>query len=298
MRNQKKRLYLFSILIFIGGFLFVTIPSQSAEGIEKTKIDKILEKSAEYCEKLKSSSLDFTCVEEIAERIYYQQQFTWSHLRPTGFFHKNTYVYDYQLIRKENQITERRILIEENGKKKNEKDAQLKTTFFNHKYVILGPVGLLSKSSQQDHNYKIIGEEMLRKEKVIVIEATPKPHLIERPSHLFGKVWIKGDDFGIVKIEWNQVSMENFEKIVEKVKSLNAEPQITFVSEYDFEKNGIRFPSRHFIKESYIGSDVLAWSPSSPSGGSKKGTMRFKRLETTVTYEDYKFFTVETKMIR
>jgi len=78
-RNQKESLYLFSILMLIGSFLFVVIPSQSAEEIEKTKLNEILEKTAEYCEKLENSSLDFTCVEEIKERIYYQQGFTRFH---------------------------------------------------------------------------------------------------------------------------------------------------------------------------------------------------------------------------
>jgi hypothetical protein len=279
-RNQKKSLYLFSISIFIGCFLFVVIPSQSAEEIEKTKIDEILEKSAEYCEKLENSSLDFTCVEEIKERIYYQQQFTMSHFRPTSFFYQNSYVYDYQLIRKENKITERRVLIEENGKKKNEKDAELKTVFFDHKYVILGPVGLLSKNSQQDHDYKIIGEEMLKKEKVIVIEAIPKSNPVEISAHLFGKIWIKKDDFSILKIEWNQVSMGNFEKILEKAKSFNAEPQITFVSEYAFEKNGVRFPSKYYVLEEYI----------------RPSRAKLTASETTVIYKDYKFFTVETEV--
>jgi hypothetical protein len=278
--NQKNSLYLFSIIMLIGGFLFLATSNQSIEKIEKTKLDEILEKTAEYCEKLENSSLDFTCVEEIKEKIYYQQGFTRFHVRPTGFFHQNTYVYDYQLIRKENKIAERRVLVEENGKKKNEKDAELKTVFFDHKYVILGPVGLLSKNSQQDHDYKIFGEEMVKKEKAIVIEATPKPDLIERPGHLFGKIWVKEDDFSILKIEWNQVSMGNFEKILEKAKSFNAEPQITFVSEYAFEKNGIRFPSKYYVLEEYI----------------RPSRAKLTASETTVIYKNYKFFTVETEV--
>ena len=78
-RNQKKILYLFSILMLIGSFLFIVIPNQSADEIEKTRLDEILQKTAEYCEKLKNSSLDFTCAEEIKERIYYQQGFTRFH---------------------------------------------------------------------------------------------------------------------------------------------------------------------------------------------------------------------------
>jgi len=55
---------------------------------------------------------------------------------------------------------------------------------------------------------------------------------------------------------------------------------MTLVSEYKVEKNGIRFSSRYFIEEAYIG---------------KKGK-KFISSETTVIYRDYKFFTVETEI--
>jgi hypothetical protein len=51
-------------------------------------------------------------------------------------------------------------------------------------------------------------------------------------------------------------------------------------SEYAFEKNGIRFPSRYIVKGSYLG----------------KLGRRFQRSETDVTYDRYKFFTVETEV--
>jgi hypothetical protein len=50
------------------------------------------------------------------------------------------------------------------------------------------------------------------------------------------------------------------------------------VTEYGFEKNGIRFPSRDTSEEAYLKPD---------------GT-KFIRSRTSVVYRDYKFFTVET----
>ncbi|MDH4272090.1 MAG: hypothetical protein OEW18_08950, partial [Candidatus Aminicenantes bacterium] len=43
------------------------------------------------------------------------------------FYKENKYLYDYQLIRKDGDIQEKRILLEQNGKKRYHPDAKLKT---------------------------------------------------------------------------------------------------------------------------------------------------------------------------
>jgi len=55
---------------------------------------------------------------------------------------------------------------------------------------------------------------------------------------------------------------------------------IIFSSEYSFEKNGIRFPSKYTVKENYIHPIWLTITKS----------------VTNVTYSGYKFFTVETEV--
>jgi len=273
MRKQRT---LISVLILI--VFSAQIYSQRADLTKQAELEVILKKCAEYCKKLEHSSLYFVCTEEIIERIYYFLRPTSIGLRPTGLFRQNTFIYDYQLIRKDNKIIERRNLIEENGKKKDEKDASLKTEMFEHKYVVFGPIGLLSENWQRHHEYRILKEEKIRGEKAIVLEAVP--HSGQELKHLFGKAWVRKDDFSILKIEWHQRSMGNFERIEEFAKELDAEPHITLISEYTFEKNGIRFPSKYFVKEEY----------------SHPYRRNFRRSETTVTYRNYKFFTVETNV--
>jgi len=266
-------------IIYVMLVIFMVFSLTLVSAIEKngqTDLSLVLKKAAEYCKKLEHTSLYFVCMEEVKERIYYLNRPGRVGLRPTRFFTENKYLYDYQLIRKGSQITERRILLEENGKEKNEENAQLKMQMFDHKYVIFGPVGLLSERWQQEHDYKIIGEKKYKGEQVLIIEATPKSSI--DIDHLFGKVWIRKSDSSILKIEWNQTSMGNFDAIKEVAKELNAEPDITFISDYDFEEKGIRFPSKYFVREEYVHS----W----------RG--RFSRSEATVIYKDYKFFIVET----
>lgn len=256
-------------------------------------LENILKKCAEYCEKLAYSSLYFVCNEKVKEEIFGTPPVyvvgggttstviggrTYSTAVVGRLTRKNVCVYDYQLIRKNFEINEKRILIEENGKKKNEKNARLKTRIFAHSNLIFGPVGLLSEFWQEYYNYTIIKRDKFKKNKVIIIQAAPIPYM--KTSNLYGKIWIREDDFSIVKIEWEPKSIQNYELIEEFAKKLNAKPELEFLAEYNFEKNGIRFPSKCSITERYLRQ----------RGGS------YTRSKTTITYKDYKFFTVETEV--
>lgn len=251
---------------------------------EKLKI--ILAKCGEYCEKLANVSLDFVCNERITEELYQQVfvstvsggQSQVSFSAPgTRLAEKNIYVYDYQLIRKGKELSERRNLTEENGKRKEEKDAELKTLVFRHKNIIFGPIGVLSKHWQQYHDYRLLEDDALEGEKTYVIEAVPKRGY--KLGHLSGKIWVRKSDYSILKVEWSQQGIENYDKIEALAKSLKAEPRLALVSEYGFEKNGIRFPSRYSIDETYL----------------RRGR-KYVVSKTSVAYKDYKFFTVDTEV--
>jgi hypothetical protein len=227
-------IFVFTLICFFQSLLI-----QSAGKEPSINLSQILEKAAKYCKRLDQVALHFVCNEEIKERIYSGR-----------FFKQNTYVYDYQLIRKDTDIQEQRILVEENGESRDEENAGLKTKRFWHKHVIFGPIGLLGESRQKRHDYAIKKEEKYKGDKCYVIEVLPKPDT--KADGLFGKAWMRQNDCSIMKIEWNQQSMGNIEKIEEDASRLGAKPNITFTSEYAFEKNGIRFPSRYTVKEEYV----------------------------------------------
>lgn len=251
--------------------LYAVSPSETDKQYD---LSSILQNTAAYCEKLMNQSLHFICEEHIKERSHRVSTYVFLSYRTAPTVNK--YVYDYQLIRKNGRISESRTLIEENGKKKKEKNAPLKTHFFTHRYVVFGPVGLLSKKAQSKHQYQIDKETTWKGHKVIIIKASPRPEISN--EGLFGKVWVNKKDHTVLKIEWNQQSMGNYQKIVETAEHFKAEPRITFTSEYEFEKNGIRFPSKYSVKEEYIrhrGGNILS-------------------SLTTVEYKNYKFFVVET----
>lgn len=285
---------------------------QESYSKDQNDLDEILEKCAEYCEKLANSALFFVCQENIKEEIYhvlrgrgvmvvsgyssssstdttstgtsgtivvssriYREKY------PGPRFERNTYVYDYQLVKKGEKIEERRTLLEENGEKKNEKNAPLKTKRFYSKKSVFGPVGLLSREWHELYNYKILGKKSIKGREAFVIEAKPKKKIEDKPN--YGKIWVDTEDFSILKIEIKQESLAGYEKLKEElkdIKKMGIKPVITIIHEYGIEKNGIRFPSKTTFKEDYVGVNIR----------------RAKKSRLTVTYDDYKFFTVETEV--
>ena len=282
---MKKHLFFFLIffIVFltrqINIYSYIELKSQIENG---NKLEIILKKCADYCERLTRSSLSFSCKEKIEEEIYHSQPGIGRILKSAGDkqFQKNErniYIYDYKFNLEEKRIDESRILIEENGQKKSEKDAQLKTKMFKNKIVIFEPIGLLSGECQKYYEYKIIKTTRFKSEKAIIIEAVPISDM--EFNKLSSKFWVRESDLSILKIEWIQKVLEGFEGVEKTAEGLEVKPVITYISEYSLEKNGLRFPTMHLIKESYIGPNQE----------------RFIRSETTVSYDDYIFSTVETK---
>ncbi len=236
------------------------------EATDEARLAAILKKSAEYCRRLERAALDFICFEEVTEET-------------VRFTRKTTvYLYDYQFVRKDKKAQEKRELISVDGQKSKNRKSSLQTVMFLYENALFGPVGLLSESWQKLHDYRLIGEDKIGKEKAVVIWATPKRELGE--PHPYGRIWIKEDDGSVLKISWDQKSLRNYKEIEEFARSQDAEPSITAFSEYGYEKNGLRFPSRSYSEQGYI-----------LSNGPKVANARI-----SVVYKKYKFFTVETEV--
>ncbi len=285
MRKNKTFILVF-YFIYLLGQCFGQTENPTKNDQEELKI--ILKKSGEYCERLSHSVLDFVCNERITEEINTvrtrRREIIGEHddkkLLMSRVWQekneKNTYIYDYQMIRKDNVIKDRRILLRENGKKKHEEDAQLKIKRFKHHNMIFGPIVLLDIEWQPFYDYKIIQRKKFKGYNVIVLEATPKATVnTENP---YGKVWIRESDFSIVKIEWDQNSLPNLEIFKKDAEIFKARPEFEIYVEYAFEKNGIRFPNKYSVIETYYQGRKLY----------------FTRSRIHVTYKDYKFFTVES----
>ena len=265
----------------------------------------LLEKAAAYCRKLEAAALDYICKEEIVEVTDPRLDQSWSRKPLTSWTTvstagdasagmgdsrtvvgivapvpkvKRTLIYDYQCIRTGGEIREVRNLLEENRKKINEPNAKLKTLNFLFGYVLMAPVGIFAESSQPFYDYKIAGRDKIQKRPAVIIDVTPKPDAPET-RNLYGKAWIDAATGDILKIQWSEKRVNHYEITLKRAEQYERKPRLTIRSEFQVEKNGIRFPSKLFVEEAYV----------------SKGGLVFVRSETNVTYKDFKFFTVETE---
>ena len=283
MRNKNKSKKLGFIFISVAALLTLTAAKQAAA--PPTELDRILAGCADYCDKLAHASLHFVCRENIEEIIYALAiSLAWKRGLSTRMdgqhqgVESNRYEYDYQLIRKNGSIEEKRTLLKKNGKEKKEDNAELKTKRFYSKRAVFGPVGLLSQAIQSEFNYKIIGHDMFEDREVVIIEAKPREKKSEHPNH--GKIWIDTENFSVLKFEVEQKSLAGFKN----PRNTRIKPQIIVTYHYGFEKNGLRFPSRTECVENYI-----------PRGGAIH-LKTIKAADTVFTYTDYKFFIVDVSV--
>jgi hypothetical protein len=279
---------------FLGVAVIIIFLSPLVKAVEqknsKDDLAAILVNCADYCRKLSSSALYFVCQEKIEEDIYefrsggvtvmvsgeggeavtYKTSPT---MRRKAT--KNSFVYDYQLTKKGEKIEETRTLLEENGKKKDLKDAPLKTQRFYSRKAVFGPVGFLGREWHEVYDYELLKQEKVEGRATYVIEAKPKIPIEGKPN--YGKLWVDKKDFSVLKIEVEDESLGGFEKILAAAKSQGLKPVLTTVHEYGILEKGLRFPSRTVFNEKYSGR-----------------TSRYMQSRTVITYENYRFFTVET----
>jgi hypothetical protein len=276
-----------------GIFLLWSFLSADQTKSPQDSLTTILDKSAEYCRKLADSALYFVCQEKIREEIYDFRggggaiAISTDGGSATTYFSpslrrkavKNSYIYDYQLIKKEERVDETRTLVEENGKKKDLKDEPLKTQRFISRKAVFGPVGFLGREWREVYDYKLVKQDKAEGRDAYVIEVKPKVTVEGKPN--YGKLWVDKTDFSVLKIEVEDQSLAGFEKVLEQAKSRGVKPAFNTVHEYGIVKNGLRFPSRTVFIEKYAGDSAVG----------------FTQSKTEISYENYKFFTVETRVI-
>lgn len=245
----------------------------------------LLDGAAAYCDRLSRSVLDFVCRERVEEWFYPEvaPAMAWDRRARrsvvVGRRVTHNYIYDYQLIRdRKGSVRESRTLFEEDEKEVRVADASLKTRLFWHARVVMGPLGLLSRERQAEHDFRLIREIREDGERVVVIEAVPKPGVAA--DHLVGTVWLRSRDAAILRIEWDPSSIDDYAGVEAAAERFLMTPRVVLTLEYALEKNGIRFPRRYTVKETYV-----------------RGGRRFQRSQIDVLYDRYKFFTVETQVI-
>jgi hypothetical protein len=266
---------------------FITSSPHVLRKIKDSEIlNTILEKTGDYCEKVKAIALFYVCKERVVdERHLFGRRnllrFSMSALedmKPRRIRTK-TYEYDYQLIKKGDEPKEKRILLEEDGREKYEENVEFRPVKYSGRYMVYGPVGFLSKQWQRHFDYEIAGEDIIDDKKIVIIRSTPK--MERQANYNFGRIWVDAEDFSILKIEYDPASIRDYEDELVQSPVGDLSKRVEWTVHFGIEKNGVRFPSQQLIREFYVtnaGEELLIEN-------------------ITFKYEDYKFFIVETEVI-
>lgn len=288
-----------------GGPFAQEVPAAAPDPFQ---LGPVLKQARQYCARLEKAALDFVCLEEVTEILdpsrdrretpmrfkpegstdsgttTYQGNPTSRPPYRTSFLGNfvmtktnNTYLYDYQFVRSEGKVEEKRALLEKNGRKADDKTPRPMVSAFNYSDILLAPVRLLDERFEEFYAYRLLGKEKTGGTEALVLEVSPRLTGVSR--YLGGKIWISVDDSSVLRIEWDPSTFGNFESVQATAESYKAQPEVRSYSEFGVEKNGLRFPSADLTEEAYRGAD---------------GKL-FVRARTGIVYRDYKFFTVETQ---
>lgn len=292
LRSKKSlALAVFSLVLAAGIAAGHPASAQKTEAV--VDLPELLRKTAAYCRKLEGSVLDFIAIEEIEEvidpvtdgpsRLVSLKDWRDVQALPRGntlaSSIRNSLVYDYQCVRTKGVIREVRTLMTLNGVEVNEPNAPLRTSSMVYRNALLNPVNLFGAQAQGWYDYKEAGREELDKRPVVVVEVTPKPN-VAVPLCQSGKAWFDAVTLDLLKMEWTQMPTAHLEAFAERAARANGALRLSMQVEFSAEKNGLRFPSRLWIREAYI----------------RKSGREFVRAITSVAFRGFKFFTVETSV--
>jgi hypothetical protein len=262
----------------------------------------VLKSAREYCRRLERAALDFVCLEEVSEQVDLSREKQEADVRidprvtsgvggvgrmgmsgrPVTFNPSakarsdNRYVFDYQFVRQRGQIKENRVLLEKNGRKAKPKEKPPFMNVFRCSEILLMPVQLLAEKVAEFYQYRLLREDSLDGVGVWVLDVSPR---LSIRDYLGGRLWISKADASVLRIEWDPTTFGHYDSILQNAARFKEEPAVISHTDFGFEKNGVRFPSRDFTEEAYV------------DGSGKK----FIRSQTQVIYKDYRFFTVEAE---
>jgi TonB family protein len=258
----------------------------------------ILDRCAEYCDRLNGLALDFICEETIRETHYNfgeggewlgigsslptplgvtpEVTFVSTPLFDPELTTKNSYICDYLLIKKGEKLEERRILLQEDGRKMADRETLLEMKKFSVLRPFFAPIRLLDRGRQPIFSYTLIKEEKVNRKKTYLIEAVPKS--VDTAGVQGGRIWVDVENFQILRCEIDGIPFEGYDDILEDCIHYYVEPFFTTTYLYQIERKGVLFPSRAETRVVY---------------GTAAKT-KLKKMKTDITYKKYKIFTVET----
>jgi len=286
---------------------------------DQSELPNILKQTAKYCQKLGKAIFHFYCHEKVTERIeislqhqdaqeglkdffeydwankdsrrYYVEK-TRSRIRQRNYdpgkkIIKNSYVYDYQIIKESDHIREQRILINENNKKVRQKSPQLKTVLYSYKNTVI-PIMLFSEKNQQKFSYRLLAKkrEMGRKAHIISVSS--------RDGKRLATVWVDEEDFSILKFDVFPGAIRGYDKLLRLNKNKMSNIKIKDTHLFGHLRNGIRYPSKTEINVSFTTQPPDQSSRSTYLHATKTsiGKEILVKVNTSIQNKNFRFFDV------
>jgi hypothetical protein len=198
----------------------------------------------------------------------------------------NKYVFDYQLLFKNQKVKEQRRLIAGKPKTKEKiKVEELIFSFFSER-VVFGPHTLLSAEKQARFDYGVLNYTKQKGQEFVILKMIPKK--VDQVFFSSAKVWLNTKDFSVRKISLTPRYIEGYEQLVQIANYIQAKLFLTCEIEYNQEYQGLYFPTQVRIIETYKGGRTIVRN---------FGLQGWERTRTIYTYQDYKFFNVEVHQI-
>ena len=282
-------------------------PATGPEPRTQTELRSILEKSADYCDRLKASALEYICEETIRD-VYFnlpteEEQrkrssiSIWLISGLTGSVsqlgisslpfpsrertERNEYVCDYLFVKRGEGIQDRRIILKENGRKLSDRSKILEERRFTTLTPFLTPVRLLGRDRQPLFDYRLLKDDKVRGAHTHLIEVIPKAG--NAAGVEYAKVWVEKKNSCVLKIEMAGIPFEGYESILDELIRYNIRCKFVATYAYEVEKKGLAFPSELKVRVNY------------PYPGITPEAFAIERIRTDVKYDRYKFFTVEAE---
>jgi hypothetical protein len=249
-------------------------------------LPSILKATGEYCEIVKRMALNFVCLEKVDDRENFLTRGDGS-TRNTpdevriSKVNKRSFTFEFQIIKKGDDVEELRTLLEENGKKRHQENAEPPTLRFSARNLVYGPVGFLSRYWQERFHFEITGRELIDGKTAILLRAAPLSETQENNN--YGLIWVDASTYQILRIEFEPKDVQGSDVAFEAGSAAIGSKYIRHLSwtvDYGVEKKGVRFPSHQIIRE-YYKSDT---------------GFKITKRETSYEYTDYKYFTVEVEI--
>lgn len=325
--NKTKKSSLAIVLI-----LALTTGLTAVKSVGQQELAEVLEKSAQYCEKLKERVFHFLCYEKIIETVHkslqypekrrglknflegfkpnqggfrYEAERQQRYKRRRGMYSdrnreiKRIYLNEYQIIKIGDRVKERRTLRKFNGKKMVEKVPGLQTVIYSYKNA-LTPIHFFAAENQGKYLYRILKKERVMGCRAYVIEIKAKGDPGEETGEnkdeadsILVKAWVDAKDFSILKFNVFPGAFSGADYLLASNVHEKYNVKISDTHYFGKVKEGIRYPSKTEIYISY--NEEPKKLVTTRNRELSHGARIYTKLSTVYFYKDYIFYTVSVE---